>query len=267
MENILKAIEFKDAALGFGKKQIISKLNATILDGEFVGIFGPNGSGKTTLLSTVLGLLKPINGTILLYGDAPHRGNPIIGYMPQLRHDLETYPLTGRSYLSAAVNGSGWGIPLLNKGEQNQIDAVIQLVGLQSYIDRPFSQYSGGERQHLALAQALLGKPKILLLDEPLSNLDPGQQEKIIRLIKTIQQRLKMTVLLTAHNINPLLEAMDRILYLAHGKAVIGTVEEVVNSATLSWLYDTPVEVIHAGRNIWVTTKLQERDDHEGSHH
>ena len=263
----MNAVDFKEVSIAFGKKRILNNITAQIHQGEFLGIFGPNGAGKTIMLRTILGLLKPISGSVLLYGNPPQRGDPAIGYMPQIRHDLEAFPLSGRSYLSAVINGSGWGWPHIKKKQRVQMEQVIELVGIQDYIDRPFTQFSGGERQHLALAQALVGQPQILLLDEPLSSLDPGQQEKTISLIKVIQQKLNITVLLTAHNINPLLGAMDRVLYLGHGKAAIGTIDEVVNSTTLSMLYDTPIDVIRSGKNVSVIYKTPQRDDHDDSHH
>lgn len=262
----MKVIEFDKLDIGFGKKRIISNLSAVISEGEFVGVFGPNGAGKTLLLRTILGLEEPLSGKVLLYGEPTHRGHPAIGYMPQLRHDFEGFSLTGKSYLAATMSGTGWGLPFLSKKYSQKIDNIVQLVGLEEVINRPFSQYSGGERQRLALAQALLGEPKILLLDEPLSSLDVGQQDKSVKLISSIQQQLDITVVITAHNVTPLMGVMTHIIYLAHGKAAIGTVDEVVNNKTLSWLYDTPVEVVRQGRNVVVLPKVAERDDHNDSH-
>ncbi len=260
----MNAIEFQNASFGFGTKSILNNLTASIPHGSFVGIFGPNGAGKTLMLRTILGLTNLIDGKILIYGTPPKRGLLSIGYLPQFHHELESFPLSGRSFLSAAAQGCRWGFPFLNKKQNLEIEEVIQLVELQDYIDRPFMQYSGGERQRLGLALALLGKPKILLLDEPLSALDPGQQERIIKLIHSIQKALNFTVLMTGHNINPLIDVMDNIIYLSHGQAAIGTVDEVVNTTTLSQLYNTPVEVIRSGNNVWIMPKNPEKDDHDG---
>jgi zinc/manganese transport system ATP-binding protein len=259
----LNAIEFIDETISFENKKIVGHFNAAIPEGEFVGLFGPNGAGKSTLLKTILGLNKPIYGSALVFGRPPQRGNPEIGYMPQLRREPPSYPLNGRAFMEAALHGTGWGIPHLKKKEHKEIEEAIQLVGLEDYIDRPFTQYSGGERQRLALAQALLGRPKILLLDEPLSNLDPGQQEKIIHLVKEVQEKLQITVLFSGHHLNPLLGVMDHLIYMAHGKAAMGTVDEVVNSKTLSMLYDTPIEVFRKDGNIWVMRKTMGMENHD----
>lgn len=270
----MKALEFKEATINFGPKDIFRNLNLSISEGEFVGIFGPNGAGKTSLMRSILGLIRPTSGNILVMGKPAHRGDQRIGYLAQIHHDTQSFPLTGRTYMSSALTGCGWGLPFLSKEHLCEIERVIELVDLQDYIDRPFSQFSGGEKQRLLLAEALLGNPPILLLDEPLSSLDPGQQEKIIDLIQVIQSQLHITVLFSAHNINPLLDVMTRLIYLAHGKAIIGTVAEIVNSETLSRLYDTPIEILKSGDNILVINKKsgtsihnEHHQQHHGFHH
>ncbi len=130
---------------------------------------------------------------------------------------------------------------------------------------RPISALSGGQRQRLLLAAALLGRPKLLLLDEPLISLDPAAQAGIIALIRRLQETLGLTVLFAAHDINPLLSTMDRVLYLGGGKAAIGTVDEVITSATLSTLYGAPIEVIRAGGRIFVVS--DQSDHHHACEH
>ncbi len=251
----MTAIEFQNITLSFPQKNLLTDFTMSIAQGEFIGIFGPNGAGKSTLLRTILGLVTPNAGNIKLYGNSPQRGNRDIGYMPQQRPEQLSHPLTARTYLQSSLIGLGWGLPLVSKAQRIRIAETIALTGLEDFIDQPYAQLSGGERQRLGLAQALINRPKALLLDEPLSSLDLKQQGKMVALIKSIQQQLKITVLFTAHDINPLLGMMDRIIYLAYGKAAIGTVAEVVNSATLSWLYDTPLEVIPWEQSILVVHK------------
>jgi len=262
----LTALEFQDLTIAFENKAILKNFSATINHGQFIGILGPNGAGKSTFLRAILGLVKPISGHILVCEKPAQRGHPCIGYMAQAQHESQAFPLTGRSYLAAALNGTGWGMPFLTKPQRMQIERVIALVGLEEYVDRPVTQYSGGERQRLALAQSLLGQPKILLLDEPLSSLDPGQNEKIVSLVRSIQKELNITILLTSHNINPLIGTIDHIIYLAHGKAAIGSVDEIVNNKTLSALYDTPIEVIKSDGNVWVLQKNSGMSIHDRTH-
>ncbi len=259
----MPAIAIKNLSLAFGDRQIISHFNANIECGEFIGIFGPNGSGKSTLLKTILGLITPSQGEIYIFDKLQQQGHIEIGYMPQLRPTTSTGQLSGRARLMACLAGFRWGLPLLNKQQQAEIDWAIHLVKAESYADRPFSQLSGGEQQRLLLAQAILNKPKILLLDEPLNNLDPKHQESLIELVNTIRQQLNAVVLLAAHDLNPLLQVMDRIIYLAQGKAAIGAVAEIVTNEKLSWLYGTPIEVIHHKQQLFVINRdIIEHDDH-----
>ncbi len=220
---ILVEIEFKNLTLWFDKNKLIfDNFSATINKGELIGILGPNGAGKSSLLRIILGLQKLNAGSVLIRGKKTQQGMATIGYMPQLRNAPLPHRLTARSYLQATIDGFRWGIPLLKVTHRAQVDEVIDLVGIAGYVDRPLVQLSGGEKQRIALAQALLSKPKILLLDEPLSSLDPGQQAKMIDLIQRIQLQQELTVLLTAHDINPLLKVINHIIYLTHGKTAMG---------------------------------------------
>ncbi len=248
------AIVADGLTLGYPGKPIIEHFTATIEMGQFVGIFGPNGSGKTTFLRSLLGLIKPLNGKLMVLGQVPRSGHAQIGYMPQWMQATNV-GVSGSALLAATIRGNRWGLPFQSRRERKAMERVIELVGAQHYAHRPFSQLSGGERQRLLLAQALLGEPQILLLDEPLANLDPHYQKSLISLIENIRQQLGITVLLTAHDINPLLGFMTKVLYLARGRAVIGTVNQVITSETLSALYDSPIEVIHYQDRILVIHK------------
>lgn len=245
------AITTDKLTLGYKNHAVITNFTASINEGDFVGVFGPNGAGKTTLLFSLLGLLKPMSGTLKVLGQTPSAGNAQIGYLPQFIPQLNV-AISGYTLLAATVKGQRWGLPWVSREERREIETISELVGAQSYVKRPFMQLSGGERQRIMLAQALLGKPRILLLDEPLSNLDPNYQHVLIGLLKQIQAHLNITLLLTAHDVNPLLSAMTRVLYLARGHAAIGTVNEVITSDTLSMLYGTPIEVIKYNDRIFV---------------
>lgn len=246
------AIEIKDLTLAYGSRPIFHHFSAQIGQGEFIGIFGPNGAGKSTLLRAILGLIPLHGGSISILGKPASRGCIHIGYVPQILQVVNTSQLSGRTRVAASLNGFSWGLPFLTKNQRAEIDRVLTTVMAQDYADRPFSELSGGERQRLFLAQALLNKPRILLLDEPLSNLDPNHQEALVDLVQRICMEFKVTVLFTGHDFNPLLKAMDRIIYLAKGNAAIGTVKEIVTNDKLSWLYGTPMEVIHYQQRLFV---------------
>jgi zinc/manganese transport system ATP-binding protein len=257
---------FENLTLQFAQHSIMRDFSATIAAGEFIGIFGPNGAGKSTLLRAILGLVAPSSGRITVLGKPSRRGNPQVGYLCQFRQYAVTHRLSGRAYLSAAVGGLRWGLPLIQSAEKSDIAAVIELTNIQHFVDRPYLQLSGGERQRIALAQALLSHPKILLLDEPLSGLDPAQQEKMVQLIQSIQRQLGVTVLVTAHDFNPLLGVMSRVLYVTHGRAAIGDIDAVINSQTLSELYNAPIQVIRHGPH-WLVIHEKLGSDVNAHHH
>lgn len=256
-----------DLALGYHDKTIVTDINLTIREGEFIGILGANGSGKSTFLRALLGLMKPLRGHISVLGAVPYQGNIHIGYMPQMRSSLSSANLTSRAILEATFNGNEYGFPVFSNSKYLMIQKMLELVKATDYADKPFQQLSGGERQRIFLAQALIGNPKLLLLDEPLSNLDPHFQETFISLLHEIQQSLHATILFTAHDPNPLLNVMNRVLYFARGKTAIGTVHEIITTETLSSLYGIPIEVIHFKDRFFVLGEGLSPNLQETHHH
>lgn len=248
----LPVITTQDLALGYGNHAIVSNITVNIDKGEFIGILGPNGSGKSTFLRALLGLIKPLHGTISILNTKPRNSVTEIGYMPQLRTQTCFANLSSCAMLEATCEGMYYGLPFSSKAKKARIQQVLTMVKASAYADRPFQQLSGGERQRIFLAQALLSNPSILLLDEPLASLDPHYQETFIRLLQDVQQNLKVTILLTAHDPNPLVGVLNRVLFFAQGKAVIGTGDEVITSTTLSALYGTPIEVVRFKQRLFV---------------
>jgi zinc/manganese transport system ATP-binding protein len=264
------ALTITGLTLTLGGHEILKDVNAEISPGEFVGIFGPNGAGKTTLVRALVNTLRPSAGRIEIFGQPPARASHEIGYMPQSNAGLELTALSARALLEAVAQGERWGIPWTTPAIRAEVERVLQLTSAGSYADRPFTQLSGGERQRVMLAQALLGAPKILVLDEPLAGLDPRRQSELIECIEGVQHHTNATVLFVAHDMNPLLQVMDRVLYIAGGGAVLGTVDEVVTSEKLSRLYGFPIEVVRAGGRVFVVSRdgnVAELACHDGHTH
>ena len=246
------AVELDHVTLARDGRVVLSDIGVAIRSGEFIGVFGSNGAGKTTLLQAILGLIRPTAGRLRVFGATPARGNRDAGYLPQQRASVADLRLRGWDFVASALRGERWGIPLLSASDARSVDRVVATVEAQALAARPLCELSGGELQRLLLAQALLGSPKVLLLDEPLLGLDPRFQQAIVALVKRAQQSEGMTVLFTAHELNPLLGAMDRILYLGGGRASLGSVDEVVTGEVLSGLYGTPIDVVRVNGRIIV---------------
>lgn len=250
----MHVLEFKRLSLSYGQRWVIQDFTADINAGEFIAILGANGAGKSTLLRSILCLITPSKGSISVFGQAVHKGATFIGYMPQMRQNIGNN-LSAYAWLGANLNGPQWGLPFLHSKQIEELQRVIQLVKAEKIVNRSYSLLSGGERQRLLLAQALLNKPKILLLDEPFMNLDPYYQATLISLIDTIRLQQGITILFTTHDINPLLTSVDRVLYLAKGKAVIGLVNEIINSKKLSELYGMDIQVVQHEQQLFVINK------------
>jgi zinc/manganese transport system ATP-binding protein len=266
-------VEIDHATLRIGGRAVLNDVSFAIAPGEFIGVLGPNGAGKTTLMRAILGLLPPSSGRIAVFGRPPQRGDAAIGYLPQLRTVLPDLRVRGLDYIASSLHGERWGLPSIAAADRKAIEATLDDIGARDLAARPLSDMSGGERQRLLLAQALMGDPKLLLLDEPLISLDARHQEVVIDVIKKVCRERKITVLFSAHELNQLLGAIDRVLYLGNGQAELGTVDEVVTAPVLSRLFGTEIEVLRAGGHIFVLSRGRdvERDahnhDHDHGHH
>src|SRR5437763_13591467 len=267
-------IQVEGAAVALGGRTIWQDVTLSVRPGEFLAILGPNGAGKSTLLKAILGLIPLSRGTISVLGHPARRGNAAIGYVPQRRSFETDVRIRGRSIVRLGLDGRDWGLPLpflQPRKEQEaarRVQEAIDLVGAGAYADRPIGELSGGEQQRLLIAQALVMRPQILALDEPLDSLDLRNQQGVSGVIRQISRETGAAVLLVAHDINPVLSAVDRVVYVAHGQVAIGTPEEVITGANLSRLYATPIEVLRAsdGQIVVVGQPEEEVCYHAGLH-
>ncbi len=262
----MNAIEFRGVHLALGGRPILSGVNLDIGASEFVGVLGPNGAGKTTLMRAILGLAPPSQGAIQVLGRPAARGNPAIGYMPQARGAVAGMRLSGWDFVAGAVDGHRLGLPIVGRAARAEVDRALDLVGARDLARRPLAATSGGERQRLLLAQALIGRPRLLLLDEPLISLDPHHQRSVVELARSLQAELGITVLFSAHELNPLLDALDRVLYLGRGEAALGTVDEVITGPVLSRLYGSEIDVVRVNGRIFVMSGSHDAECHDHRH-
>ncbi len=238
----------------FGGRVLWAGLDLDVGAGEFVAILGPNGSGKSTLLKVLLGLVQLSDGTVSIAGAPARRGNSNVGYIPQQTTSDPELALRSRDLVGFGWDGHRMGVGVRGRRVRRQrVDDALAAVGAEAYSDAPVGRLSGGELQRLRVAQALVGRPSVLLCDEPLLSLDLAHQQSITRLIDERRHDADSAVLFVTHEINPILAMVDRVLYLVDGRFRIGTTAEVMTSAVLSDLYGTDVDVISVrGRLIVV---------------
>lgn len=240
-------VSLRDAAVRVGGRTLWSGVDLEVGAGEFVAVLGPNGVGKSTLIKVLLGVLAPAAGEVRVLGEHPGQSGQRVGYLPQRRSFDASLRMRGIDIVGLGWDGDRWGIPLpgrQRKAARGRITEVIELVGASAYANRPIGQCSGGEQQRLLIAQALVRRPELLLLDEPLDSLDLPNQAAVAALVGRICRDEAVTVVMVAHDVNPILSRLDRVVYLAEGGAVAGDPEQVITSETLSRLYGTPIEVL-----------------------
>jgi zinc/manganese transport system ATP-binding protein len=268
-----EAIRLERATARRGSRIVWSGVDLRIGQGEFVAVLGPNGAGKSTLLDVVLGLLPLSEGTATVLGQPPRAARGQIGYLPQRRTFDATTRIRGREVVRLGLDGSRWGFPLparlspASRRANRRVEEMIELVGASAYASRPIGELSGGEQQRLLIAQALVREPRLLLLDEPLDSLDLSNQAAVAGLVQRICKSQGVTVLLVAHDVNPVLPYLDRVVYFAEGRGIEGPPREVIDGPTLSRLYGARIEVLEASDGRLVVVGTPEPPAHQDCHH
>jgi zinc/manganese transport system ATP-binding protein len=261
------SVGLKNACLSRDGRILWDNLNLSIKAAEFIAVLGPNGAGKTSLLKVLLGLLPLSSGSLTILGKAAARGNAHIGYIPQQRSFDSDTPIRGRDLVELGITGFTYGFgKKLRPLTEQRIDETIETVGAASYADMPLGLLSGGEQQRLRVAQALVGRPEILLCDEPLLSLDIASQQSVTRLIDEYRRKQRASVIFVTHEVNPILQYVDRILYLANGRWVIDKPSVVLQSKTLSKLYGAEIEVLKVKNRVIVLGAEDVEVNHAGHH-
>jgi len=215
-------ITAENLTAGYRERIVWEGANFAFGRGEFVAVIGPNGAGKTTLFRLLLGLQQPVRGTLNVFDAQPKRGNPQIGYVPQ-RHliDNETN-VECLELVRLGLSGRRWGFNPFSHTDRDAAHAALEAVDALDLAHSPLGVLSGGELQRIFLAEALASNPDILLLDEPLSNLDLKRETDLIHMVSKVVKSRGVTALLIAHNINPLLPHLDKVMYIANGRVATG---------------------------------------------
>jgi zinc/manganese transport system ATP-binding protein len=233
-------------------REILNDVNFRIDHGEFTGLIGANGSGKTTLFRVILGLQTPQRGEVTVHGEPLQRSNRSLGYVPQKVLFDPDMPIRARDLVALGIDGNRYGLTRRTRANYLAVDEMLFAVDAQEFADRKVGGLSGGEQQRVLIAHALVSRPELLLLDEPLANLDPGSVAEIIALLHKVATQQHVAIFLSAHEMNPLLPVMDRVVYVANGRVACGTTEEVVRPDVLSALYGHHVDVLRVHGRVLV---------------
>jgi zinc/manganese transport system ATP-binding protein len=240
----IPVLSVEGLSLSFGATHVLKNVNFALAPGEICGLIGANGSGKTTLLRTILGFESPSLGRI--------RATGAIGYVPQKIQFDADMPLRARDLVELGLTGARLGLPLPSRTRRARVDAMLEAVNATAFADARLGTLSGGQQQRVLIAHALIRAPQILLLDEPLANLDIRAVAEIVALLRDLAHAQNITVLISAHDMNPLLAVMDRIVYLAAGRAAAGPTAQIVRTEVLSALYGYHIDVIRVHGRVLV---------------
>jgi zinc/manganese transport system ATP-binding protein len=259
-----EALSVDGVTVGLGGRTVLDHVSFSVRAGEFTGLIGSNGAGKTTLFRVILGLQSPLSGHVQV--GTGRRPGADIGYVPQKFLLDPDMPLRGRDLIALGLDGHRLGLPLPSKTRRDRVQEMVEAVDAHEFADARVGQLSGGEQQRILIAHALISRPRLLLLDEPLANLDLRAAQEVVRLLARIASEQQIAVLISAHEMNPLLPVMDRIVYLANGRAASGSVEEVVRSEVLSELYGHHVDVLRVHGRVIVVAGTG-HDEHTAVEH
>jgi zinc/manganese transport system ATP-binding protein len=243
-----------------GGRQILDQVSFAVRAGEFTGLIGPNGAGKTTLLRVILGLQRPNAGSVSIGGQPRSPRSQPVGYVPQKILLDPDMPMRARDLVALGLDGTRFGLRFRSRQRDQAVREMLHAVDAERFADARVGTLSGGEQQRVLIAHALISRPRLLLLDEPLANLDLRSGQEIIRLLHRIAREQQIAILLSAHEMNPLLPVMDRIVYVAGGRAASGPTGEIVTTEVLSRLYGQRVDVLHVHGRVVVIAGQDDED-------
>jgi zinc/manganese transport system ATP-binding protein len=271
--NSREVLQVDGVSVRLSGRSILDRVSFQIAPGQFTGLIGSNGAGKTTLFRVILGLQAASAGRVFFGGPSPARPREhtrrhrLIGYVPQKFLFDPDVPLRARDLVALGIDAQRLGLPRPSRSRQALVEEMLHAVDATRFADTRVGRLSGGEQQRILIAHALIARPRLLLLDEPLANLDLGSAHEVVALLARIAKQQQIAVLISAHEINPLLPVMDRIVYLAAGRAVSGSTEEVIRADVLSELYGHHVDVLHVHGRVLIVAGAGKDDDlagHEG---
>lgn len=208
-------IKCENLVIGYKNSALSKPINLNIPTNAWVGIVGKNGVGKSTFFKTMLGKISSISGAITI--DGKKCDTDVISYIPQERDVNYEEKTSGLTLVKYSYKPNFWGLPFFNKSFKQKLDYLITLTQTLDYIHRPFKDLSGGQKKRIYLMQALINSPKILLLDEPLSDLDPNAKQEFLRCLKAIHAKENITLLLISHDMKEISSQLDSFIHFKDG--------------------------------------------------
>jgi len=238
------AVDVRDVTVFKDNQKILDSVSFKIEEGQSYAVIGPNGGGKTTLLKVIIGLIKPDEGSVRIYGDIPEKNRWLLGYVPQFHTFDFMYPVTVRDMVLSGRLGHISGIRKIYSDNDLKIaEEALSLLGISELSERPLGELSGGEQQRAIIARAIAGKPKILLLDEPTVYVDSPTEDRFHEILAELHK--KMTIVLITHDIGVLSSDIDMIACL-NRKIYTHNTNEITDDMLLS-AYKCPVDLIAHG--------------------
>jgi zinc/manganese transport system ATP-binding protein len=261
---VTAVVKLDRVAVGYPGRVLWRDLDLTIEGGEFVAVLGGNGTGKTTLLKVLLGLIRPLDGSVSVLGGPPARGDRRVGYVPQHSAFEPDVPVRGIDLVRLGADGHRFGPRPVSADVRRRVAASMTAVGAQAYATSPVGLLSGGEQQRLRIAAAVVDDPALVLADEPLLSLDLASQRQVADVLDARRKAVGSAVVVVTHDINPVLRHVDRVLYLAAGRWAAGPPQSVLTSETLSGLYGVDIDVVRVRDQIVI---VGAPDEATGPHH
>ncbi|MGE5299400.1 MAG: metal ABC transporter ATP-binding protein [Acidobacteriota bacterium] len=242
-----KAVEMDDLSVVIKGKEVLKNIHFSLDEGIFLGIVGPNGGGKTTLVRTVLGLLRPTKGTVSVFGRSPESllaEDGGFGYLPQQQNIDPNFPATALDIVLMGRYRSAGALRWPGKKDREKAVHALSIMGVEELKNSQYSQLSGGQQQRISIARALAGDPRMLILDEPSTGIDVVGQEDFYHLLKGLQKKMNLTILMVSHDIGTVTTYVDEIACLNISLYYHGNPLGALNEKVLTSLYGKSVDVL-----------------------
>lgn len=239
------ALEVRSLSAGYRGRAVIDDVSLSLDDGSFLGVIGPNGAGKSTLFKAVLGLIKPLAGEVRIFGETGQKPRGRIGYMPQMELVDWDFPV---SVADVALMGGYGRIGLFRrpaKAHREAADEALETVGLVDLRDRLVGDLSVGQRRRVLLARALVSKPRLLVLDEPMAGLDATAQHQILNVLHELTKHEGVSVLMSTHDLSCASTACDTVCCLRGTVIAMGPPDEVLKEDVLSKAFGQHLLLVH----------------------